>query len=337
MNIVLIISIAVIIVMAIVLLVILLPLKNQVRAISEQVGQNGQEAAERYSEELARQNEQVLRQNEHMTRQSEQISSLERQLTETMAQVSRSIGEMQGLTTGVEDIKRMMSNVKSRGIVGEIQLGAILDDLLAPEQYEENVAVKGGTERVEFAVKFPAEEGGTVYLPVDSKFPGDAYMALMDAYDTGDRAAVKKASDGLKAAIVKAARDIRVKYICPPYTTDFGIMFLPFEGLYAEVLRLNLVEALQREYRVNIAGPTTMAAMLNSFRLGFRSLALQQSSGEVWDTLARVKTEFDKFEEVLDKTQLRLDQAQSELEALVGKRTRSIQKALDKATEGKQE
>ncbi len=258
---------------------------------------------------------------------------INQQLNEAMAQINRNIGEMRNLSSGVDDLKRLMTNVKTRGIVGEIQLGGILEEILAPQQYEENVAVKGDSARVEYAVRFPSEDGGNVYLPIDSKFPGDAYMELLDAYDTGDRSMILSATDHLRRAVIKSAKDIRSKYIYPPYTTEFAIMFLPFEGLYAEVLRLDLVELLQREYRVSVAGPTTMAAILNSFQLGFRSLALQQSSGEVWDTLEKVRTEFEKFDTVLEDTQHRLDQAQKDLEALVGVRTRSIRRVLDKVSD----
>ncbi len=251
-----------------------------------------------------------------------------RQVSDTLEQVTRGLGQMQTLAAGVGDLKKVLSNVKTRGIVGEIQLGAILAQILSPEQYDENVAVKGGSERVEFAVKFPGEGDRSVYLPIDSKFPADAYTRLLDAYDTGDRQLIKAATDGLRNAVLKAAKDIRTKYISPPYTTEFAIMFLPFEGLYAEVLRLGLVDTLQRDYRINIAGPTTMAAMLNSFQMGFRSLALQKQSGEVWDTLAKVRTEFDKFGDVLVKTQTKMEQAQKDLEKLVGVRTRGIQRAL---------
>lgn len=251
-----------------------------------------------------------------------------KQVSDTLEQVTRGLGQMQTLAAGVGDLKKVLSNVKTRGIVGEIQLGAILAQILSPEQYDENVAVKGGSERVEFAVKFPGEGDRPVYLPIDSKFPADAYTRLLDAYDTGDRQLIKAATDGLRNAVLKAAKDIRTKYISPPYTTEFAIMFLPFEGLYAEVLRLGLVDTLQRDYRINIAGPTTMAAMLNSFQMGFRSLALQKQSGEVWDTLAKVRTEFDKFGDVLVKTQTKMEQAQKDLEKLVGVRTRGIQRAL---------
>jgi len=258
---------------------------------------------------------------------------INQQLNDAMAQINRSMGEMRSLSTGVDDLKRIMTNVKTRGIVGEVQLGAILEEILSPQQYEENVPVKGDSARVEYAVRFPSEDGGSVYLPIDSKFPGDAYLELLDAYDTGDRGMILAATDHLRRAVIKSAKDIRTKYIYPPYTTEFAVMFLPFEGLYAEVLRLDLVETLQREYRVTIAGPTTMAAILNSFQLGFRSLALQQSSGEVWDTLEKVRTEFGKFNDVLEDTQHRLDQAQKDLELLVGARTRSIQRSLDKVSD----
>lgn len=258
----------------------------------------------------------------------ERIGRSFRQVSESLQQVTRGLGEMQNLAAGVGDLKKVLSNVKTRGIVGEIQLGAILQQILSPEQYEENIAVKGGSERVEYAVKFPGEGDRPVYLPIDSKFPGDAYLNLQDAYDTGDRQLIKIATDNLRNAVIKAAKDIRSKYIQPPQTTEFAILFLPFEGLYAEVLRLGIVEILQRDYRINIAGPTTMAAMLNSFQMGFKSIALQRRSGEVWDTLAKVRTEFEKFGNVLVKTQTKMEQAQKDLETLVGVRTRGIQRAL---------
>lgn len=255
------------------------------------------------------------------------------QVSERLEQVTKGLGEMQTLAAGVGDLKKVLSNVKTRGIVGEIQLGAILAQILSPDQYDENVAVKGGSERVEYAVKFPGDGIRPVYLPIDSKFPADAYINLSDAYDTGDRAIIKAASDALKNAVIRSARDIRMKYIQPPETTEFAIMFLPFEGLYAEVLRLGIVETLQREYHINVAGPTTMAAMLNSFQMGFKSIALQKRSGEVWDTLSKVRDEFNKFGGVLEKTQIKMTQAQKELDELVGVRTRQIQRALKNVSE----
>lgn len=255
------------------------------------------------------------------------------QVSERLEQVTKGLGEMQTLAAGVGDLKKVLSNVKTRGIVGEIQLGAILAQILSPDQYDENVAVKGGSERVEYAVRFPGDGMRPVYLPIDSKFPADAYIRLTDAYDTGNRDMIKAASDALRNAVIKAARDIRTKYIQPPETTEFAIMFLPFEGLYAEVLRLGIVETLQRDYHINVAGPTTMAAMLNSFQMGFRSIALQKRSGEVWDTLSKVRDEFSKFGGVLEKTQLKMTQAQKELDELVGVRTRQIQRALKNVSE----
>lgn len=258
----------------------------------------------------------------------ERIGRSFKQVSDTLEQVTRGLGEMQTLAAGVGDLKKVLSNVKTRGIVGEIQLGAILEQILSPEQYDENIAVKGGSERVEYAVKFPGEGDNFVYLPIDAKFPADAYTRLLDAYDAGDKALIKTATDGLKNAVLKAAKDIRTKYVQPPKTTEFAILFLPFEGLYAEVLRLGIVDTLQRDYRINIAGPTTMAAMLNSFQMGFKSIALQKRSGEVWDTLAKVREEFNKFGGVLEKTQAKMTQAQKELDELVGVRTRQIQRAL---------
>ena len=191
----------------------------------------------------------------------------------------------------------------------------------------------GTAQRVEYAVRFPGENGETVYLPIDSKFPADAYMNLLDAYELGDPEEIRTRRDLLRRAILKAASDIKNKYIEPPLTTDFGIMFLPFEGLYAEVLRLNLTGTLLRDYRVNIAGPTTMAAMLNSFRMGFRSAALSQRSGDVWNTLMRVTTEFEKYEETVERTQKHLQMAQKDIDELIGPRTRQIRKALAELTE----
>ena len=235
---------------------------------------------------------------------------------------------MQTLATGVGDLKKVLSNVKTRGILGEIQLGAILREILSPEQYDENVVtVPGSKNPVEFAVKMPNDEG-FVYLPIDSKFPGDAFADLQNAYETGDAEAIKNAKNVLFTRIKTFAKDIRDKYVEPPYTTDFAIMFLPFEGLYAEVVNEGILEQLQNTYRVNVAGPSTMAALLNSLQMGFKTLAIQKRSAEAWKVLATVKTEFDKFASVLEATQNRLDQANKELDKLVGVRTRSIIRSL---------
>lgn len=236
---------------------------------------------------------------------------------------------MQTLAVGVGDLKKVLSNVKTRGILGEIQLGAILEEILSPEQYDTNVVTKkGSTNYVEFAVKLPADDERFIYLPIDSKFPGETYANLVDAYETGDSAMILQCGNALEKVIKQEAKDIRDKYIDTPNTTDFAIMFLPFEGLYAEVVKRGMVEVLQRDYKVNIAGPTTMAALLNSLQMGFKTLAIQKRSSEVWDVLGAVKTEFEKFQDVLESTQTRIEQAQKDLDKLVGVRTRQIQRKL---------
>lgn len=258
----------------------------------------------------------------------ENMSRSFKMVSERLEQVYKGLGEMQTLASGVGDLKKVLSNVKTRGILGEIQLGAILREILSPEQYEENVVtVKGSRNPVEFAVKMPKGDG-FVYLPIDSKFPGDAFFDLQTAYENGDASAVSAAKNVLFTRIKSFAKDIRDKYIEPPYTTDFAIMFLPFEGLYAEAVNSGMVETLQNTYKVNIAGPSTMAALLNSLQMGFKTLAIQKRSVEVWSVLSSVKTEFDKFGQVLEATQNRLDQANRELDKLVGVRTRAIQRRL---------
>lgn len=250
-------------------------------------------------------------------------------VNERLEQVYKGLGEMQNLAVGVGDLKKVLSNVKTRGILGEIQLKSILSEILSPEQYEENIATKKGSKNVvEFAIKLPADDEGVVYLPIDSKFPGDTYANLRDAIEKGDKNEIDSAAKLLVATIKSEAKDIHDKYIDPPNTTEFAIMFLPFEGLYSEVVNRGLVEVLQRDYKVNIAGPSTMAALLNSLQMGFKTLAVQKRSAEVWEVLGGVKQEFDKFNDVLVATQQRLDQANKELDKLVGVRTRQIQRKL---------
>jgi DNA recombination protein RmuC len=250
-------------------------------------------------------------------------------VNERLEQVYKGLGEMQSLAQGVGDLKKVLSNVKTRGILGEIQLGAILEEILSPEQYDKNVITKKGSKTfVEFAIKIPTEKGDHIYLPIDSKFPGDTYKSLQDAYDSGSAENVQAAASQLLARIKQSAKDIRDKYIDPPNTTEFAILFLPFEGLYAEAVNRGLVSDLQRDYRVNIAGPSTMAALLNSLQMGFHAMAIQKRSGEVWKVLGAVKTEFDKFSDVLETTQQRLNQANDELDKLVGARTRKIRQKL---------
>ncbi len=254
-------------------------------------------------------------------------------VNDRLEQVYKGLGEMQNLAAGVGDLKKVLSNVKTRGILGEVQLGAILEDILSPDQYETNVATKKGSRAVvEFAVKIPSEEG-YIYLPVDAKFPGETYGRLRDAVESGNQLDINEAAKLLITTIKSEARDIRDKYIDPPNTTDFAIMFLPFEGLYAEVVNRGLIEVLQRDYNVVISGPSTMAALLNSLQMGFRTFAIQQRSSEVWNVLSAVKTEFNKFETTLKVTQQRMTQASDELDKLVGVRTRQIQRKLKSVSE----
>ncbi len=250
-------------------------------------------------------------------------------VSERLEQVYKGLGEMQNLASGVGDLKKVLSNVKTRGILGEIQLSSILKEILSPEQYEENVATKQGSrDVVEFAVKLPADDNSFIYLPIDSKFPGDTYATLKDAYDSGSKEAVDAAAKMLINTIKKEAKDIRDKYIDPPNTTEFAIMFLPFEGLYSEVVNRGMVELLQREYKVNIAGPSTMAALLNSIQMGFKTLAVQKRSAEVWEVLGSVKKEFDTFSDVLSKAQQHINLVTKDLDTLAGVRTRQIQRKL---------
>ena len=256
-----------------------------------------------------------------------------RLVSERLEQVYKGLGEMQAVAQDVGDLKKVLSNVKSRGILGELQLEAILQEILTPDQYEREIpTVPGSANRVEFAIRLPgAEEGSIVYLPIDSKFNGDAFMNLQDAIESGDRALIQSRKKELTDAVKKCAKDIRDKYISPPHTTSFAIMFLPVESLYAEVVSTpGLVEELQRTYHINAAGPSTMAAMLNSLRMGFRTLAIQKRSSEVWSILGAVKTEFGRFEEALTDTQKRLRRTEESLEQLVGVRTRRINRQLNR-------
>lgn len=275
-------------------------------------------------------------------------ATLEQRLGESFKLVSdrlelvhRGLGEMQTLATGVGDLKRVLTNVKTRGVWGEVQLEALLEQLLTPEQFDKNVATRPrSNERVEFAIRLPGGEGdGTpVWLPVDAKFPLEDYQKLLDAQDRADSAGVEMAARALEARIRDEARSIREKYIAPPHTTDFGILFLPIEGLYAEVLRRpGLAETLQREYRITLAGPTTLAAMLNSLQMGFRTLAIQKRSSEVWQVLGAVKTEFGKFGEALAHTKKKLQEASNSIDKAevrtraVGRKLREVE-ALPAAT-----
>lgn len=250
-------------------------------------------------------------------------------VSQRLEQVYKGLGEMQSLAQGVGDLKKVLSNVKTRGVLGEVQLGAILEQLLTPDQYAVNVATKQGSQaNVEYAIRLPGNDGGPVWLPIDAKFPLDAYEQVLTAYESADAAQVEAAVKALKTRVKGFAKDVQTKYIDPPNTTDFAILFIPVEGLYAELVRAGMVEILQREHKVTLAGPTTMSALLNSLQMGFRTLAIQKRSSEVWKVLGAVKGEFDKFATVLEATQNRLNQANAELDKLVGTRTRQIQRTL---------
>ena len=255
-------------------------------------------------------------------------------VTQQLLRVQKGLGEMQTLASGVGDLKKVLSNVKTRGVLGEIQLANILEQILAPEQYEANVKTKKGSDAiVEFALKLPGKSDGQgpVYLPIDAKFPQEDYIRLQSAYENGDPILIESTLRALLQSIKKFARDISQKYIDPPYTTDFGILFLPIEGLYAEVVRHpDLIAQLQRESKIVITGPTTLAAMLNSLQMGFRTLAIQKRSSEVWQILAAVKKEFQMFGGVLEKAQKKISEADQEINKLVTTRTKMMLSKLRK-------
>lgn len=263
---------------------------------------------------------------------NDRIGQSFRLVTEQLENVQKGLGEMQTLAQDVGGLKRVLSNVKTRGNIGEIQLSMLLEQMLAPEQYEANVHTRKGSDSVvEFAVKLPGRDDVRefVYLPIDAKFPKDVYEQLLDAYDQADSQAIESAGKLLEATIKKMAKDISDKYLSPPTTTDFGIMFLPFESIYAEVIRRSsLLEELQRKYKVVVTGPTTLAAILNSLQMGFRTLAIQKHSGEVWTILGAVKKEFEKVGGMLEKAQKNLQTASGQIEEVLGTRTRVIQRKL---------
>lgn len=255
-------------------------------------------------------------------------------VSDRLEQVYKGLGEMQNLASGVGDLKKVLTNVKTQGTLGEIQLANILEEIMTPDQYETQIATKQGSkERVDFAIKLPGTGDDVVYLPIDAKFPLNDYQNLLDAYESGSPDAVKSAQANLMRTLKAFAKSIQEKYIDVPNTTEFGIMFLPVEGLYAEAVKSGVLETLQREYRINLAGPTTMAAFLNSLQMGFRTLAIQKRSGEVWKILGAVKTEFEKFGKVLETAQSKISEANKQLDLLVGTRTRQIRRKLKSVTE----
>ena len=246
--------------------------------------------------------------------------------------VQKGLGEMKNLAEDVGGLKKVLGNVKTRGTFGEIQLAALLEQMLSPEQYEANVKTrKNATEFVEFAIKLPGKDNGkdVIYLPIDAKFPKDVYEQYIDAYEEGDTTRIESTSKQLEITIKRMAKDIHEKYVEPPFTTDFAILFLPFESIYAEVIRrTSLVETLQKDYKIVVTGPTTLGAILNSLQMGFRTLAIQKRTSEVWGVLGAVKTEFGKFGGMLEKVQKNLQNAGDQLEEVMGKRTRAIERKL---------
>ncbi len=306
------------------------------QAASDRLGEQLDKKLEKLTESTAANLEQI-----RLTVDEKLQSTLERRLGESFQQVSlrleqvhRGLGEMQTLAGGVGDLKRILSNVKNRGIWGEMQLGVLLRDLLAPEQFAENVAVKQGTaERVEFALKLPGSKDETVWLPIDAKFPQEDFQRLLEAREQADTAAADIALKQLERRLKSEARDIQNKYLCPPQTTDFAIMYLPIEGLFAEAVNLpGLLDELQRTYRVCVAGPTTLAALLNSLQMGFKTLAIEKRTGEVWRTIAAVKQDFVTFSLLLDKTKKKLQEASGHIDA-AARRSRVINKRLDGSKE----
>ena len=261
---------------------------------------------------------------------NDRLTASFRQISDNLEAVYRGLGDMKALAAGVGDLKKTLSNVKTRGILGEVQLGAILSEVLAPTQYAENVATKpGSTERVEFAVKLPVEEGEPVWLPIDAKFPGDTYAQLRDALDSGDREAVAAARKQLEARIKAEAKDISTKYVSVPATTSFGIMFLPFEGLYAEVVNMpGLIESLQRDWHVNVAGPSTMAALLSSLEMAYQTFNLQRRTDEVLRVLQAVKAELPKYQAELRRAKQQIDLAGRTVDGIITTRTNVMERKL---------
>lgn len=299
---------------------------------------------ERFSEVEKKQGELIVTTEQKLEKMRETVDerlqkTLEARLGQSFELVSnqlksveQGLGEMKNLAQDVGGLKKVLSNVKMRGGIGEVQLEMLLSQILAPEQYDSNVKTKhGSSDLVEFAIKLPGKDDGhgIVYLPIDAKFPKDAYEQLVDAYESADIASIESATKNIETVIKKMAKDIHEKYIDPPHTTDFGIMFLPFESIYAEVIRHTaLIETLQRDFKIVVTGPTTLAAILNSLQMGFKTLAIQKRSSEVWNVLKAVKTEFAEFGKVLTNAQDKISKANEEIDKLVGTRTRKIQLRL---------
>ncbi len=321
---------------------------NSVLQMSASGTQNAEQRMQALSDRMdARLNAMIENNDKKLTEMREIVDTqltgaLEKRLGQSFQQVSRQLeqvhkglGEMQSLAGGVGDLKKVLQGVKTRGVWGEIQLGALLEQMLTGAQYAENVAVvPGSQERVEFAIRLPGRDGEGLFLPIDSKFPLDAFQHLIDASETGDKALTERAAQDLARAVAEQAKKIAGKYIRPPYTTDFAILFLPVESLYAEVLRRpGLAESIQEKHRVVISGPTTLSALLNSLQMGFKTLSIEQRTGEVWQTLGTLRTEFARFGDTLERMRQRLDQATGELDAATT-RSRAITRKLNELSDG---
>jgi len=313
---------------------------NEITQTNNELVKNLTQAVETKLNVLSEKNEKKLEEMRktvdeklHKTLES-RLSESFKTVSERLEQVYKGLGEMQTIAQGVGDLKKVMSGVKTRGILGELQLSNIIEQILTPSQYEKNFATKPGSrDVVEFAIKMPGKDETPVYIPVDAKFPMESYHRLLDAYEAGDVEAVNVASKEIEQVIKKSAKDIRDKYVYPPATTDFGIMFLPVEGLYAEVVRnTTLFETLQKDYKVLVAGPSTLSALMTSLQMGFKTLTIEKRAADVWNVLATVKTEFVKFSGVLEKAQAKINQANDEMDKLVGARTKKIMLQLNKVS-----
>ena len=324
---------------------------NAVLQMSANGVQNAEQRAQLLSDRMEARMDALIQNNDRkLTEMREMVDTqltgvLEKKLGQSFQQVSRQLeqvyrglGEMQSLAAGVGDLKRVLQGVKTRGIWGEIQLGALISQQLTASQYAENTPVAPGSqERVEFAVRLPGRDGAGLLLPIDSKFPMEAFQRLIDAGEAGDKTAADQAAAELQRAVAEQAKKIAAKYIKPPYTTDFAIMFLPVESLYAEVLRRpGLAEDIQEKYRVVISGPTTLCALLNSLQMGFKTLSIERRTGEVWQTLGSLRVEFSRFGDTLERMRQRLDQATGELDA-AATRSRAITKKLNELSSGENE
>ncbi len=305
----------ILIILSIISIILRVNPRNDLQSVGTLIGDNQKSIGKMQNERLSEINKEMRHMNENVSKRLEQMH--------------RSIGEIHSLSGDVGDLKKILSNVKTRGILGEMQLKAILTEILAPSQYVENCRpIPHSRNVVEFAIKLPGASDEPVYLPIDSKFPGTLYHNLCDAYESGDADDIDDCAKALMQQLNKEAADIHNKYIAPPYTTDFAIMFLPFEGLYSEAVSRGMLELLQRKYNIAIAGPSTMAVILNSLLLGFNTLAVEQKAGEVWNILAGVKAEFEKFGDVLQTAHKHAQMLCNDLEKLEGTRTNAIMKKL---------